>query len=60
MDDEGQQLRRKKIGFQLWSVNLVFAFVRVCQAQIFGYACLKRKYPLVIRVFLWAAPLGLV
>ena len=29
--------------FQLWSVNLVFAFIRVRQAQLFGCACLKRK-----------------
>ena len=34
----------RKIGFQLWSANLVLAFIRVFQAQIFGCACLKRKW----------------
>ena len=33
--------------FQLWSGNLVFAFIGVSQqAQIFGCGCLKRKCPL--------------
>ena len=35
--------RREKLVGQLWSANLVFAFIRVCQALVFGCACLKRK-----------------
>ena len=34
---------KRKVGFQLWSGNLVIAFVGVRQAQSFGCACLKRK-----------------
>ena len=32
-------------GFQLWSANLLLAFIKVHQAQIFGCACSKRKCP---------------
>ena len=32
-----------KMGFQLWSANLLFAFIGVPQAQIFSCACSKRK-----------------
>ena len=41
----------RKIGIQLLSANLVFAFVGVCQAQIFGCACLKRKW--TMSIFKW-------
>ena len=33
----------RKIGFQLWSANLVFAFIGVFQPKIFGWACSKRR-----------------
>ena len=32
---------KRKVDFQLWGVNLVFAFVEVPQAQSFGCFCLK-------------------
>ena len=35
---------KSKVGFQLWSTNLVVAFIRVIQAQIFGWAYLKCKW----------------
>ena len=35
--------KREKIGFQLWSAILVFAIIRVYQAQNFGCACSKSK-----------------
>ena len=34
---------KRKVGFQFWNANLVFAFIGVRQAQTFGCACLKRK-----------------
>ena len=34
---------KKKVGFLLWSGNLLFAFVGVQQAQSFGWAGLKHK-----------------
>ena len=33
---------KRKVGFQLKSANLVFAFIGVGQAQIFGCVCSKR------------------
>ena len=35
---------RRKLGFQLGSANLVFVFTVVCHPNIFGCACLKRKW----------------
>ena len=34
---------KRKVGFQLWSANLVFAFIGDRQAKIVGCACSKRK-----------------
>ena len=34
---------KRKVGFHFWSANLVFIIIRVCQAEIFGCACLIRK-----------------
>ena len=34
---------KQTVCFQLWGSNLVFAFIKVGQAQIFGCVCLKRK-----------------
>ena len=35
---------KRKVGFQLWSGNLVFAFIGVREAQICCRACSKRKW----------------
>ena len=35
---------KRKVGFQLWSANLVFAFIAVRQAQNLDCACSKRKW----------------
>ena len=35
---------KRTVCFQLWGANLVFAFIKVGQAQIFGCVCLKRKF----------------
>ena len=40
-------LRRKKVDFQLCSAILVFAFIRVCQAQIIGCVCSKGQLVLL-------------
>ena len=34
---------KRKVGFQLWSTNLVFDFIGVRQAHAFGCACSKHK-----------------
>ena len=36
--------KKRKLGFQLWGVNLVFAFDKVHEANIFGCAWSKRKW----------------
>ena len=44
--------KKAKVVFQLWSANLIFAHIRVLQAQIFGHACLKRKWDNFVTHFL--------
>ena len=40
---------KRQVGFQLWSANLVFFFIKDHQAQTFGFACLKQKF-IIIKV----------
>ena len=40
--------KKRRVCFQLWSANLVFALIKVHQNQSFGCACLKRKCRLLV------------